>query len=106
MPEPLKKYENLIEMAFRFIESGAEPTSDEFMKLRAAVEALKDFRAAREPIFVLRGQDHMAPYGIKAWGYFTTGSIGDNLLQEHATHEYNNMRAWQEAHPNLVKMPD
>jgi hypothetical protein len=110
MPEPLKKYENLIEMAFRFIEQleGGDPelTSEACHNLRAAVEALKEFRAACEPIFVLRGQDRLAPKAIESWSCFVSSYSARFASSAHARCEHDRMLEWQEAHPDLVKMPD
>jgi len=110
----MKKYENLIEMAFCFVERtddvrwsiNLEAVREDWNNLKAAVEALKHFRAAGEPIFVLRGHDRVAPRAIVAWGQFVSSASATGLAAEHASHENDKMLAWQEAHPELVKMPD
>jgi len=107
----MKKYENLIEMAFRYVEEIQNPVSPDeadkaYANLKAAVEALKDFRAAGEPIFVLRGHDRMAPRAIRGWGYFVADAKGIQSEYEQAVLKSDRMSAWQEAQPTLVKMPD
>jgi hypothetical protein len=100
----MKKYENLIEMAFCYIESGCN--ENHLQNLKWAVQALKDFRAAGEPIFVLRGHDRIAPQAIRAWGTFVSSEKGLQSEYEDAVAKQDRMVAWQEAHPELVKMPD
>jgi len=114
MPEPMKKYETLIEMAFQFVErvdpafvlDNVPVTKEAFSKLAAAAEALKDFRTAGEPVFVLRAHDRVAPKAIVAWGHFVSSYSATGLAGEHASHESDKMLAWQEAHPAMVKLPD
>lgn len=113
----MKKYEQLIEAAFCFIEAidsealtvttgEIDPGVVAFDNLKKAVDELKEFRAAREPIFVLRGHDRLAPRAIVAWGQFVSSASATGLAGEHASYVHDRMLGWQEAHPNLVKMPD
>lgn len=102
-------------MAFRYVEqiqSGVPPpegpqfADQAYDNLKAAVEVLKEFRAMREPIFVLRGHDRMAPRAIVAWGQFVSSASATGLAAEHASHGNDKFVTWQEAHPEMVKMPD
>lgn len=65
---------------------------------------------ADEPIFVLRGQDALAPGGVRNYRNIVRQSIGhaerpqewwDDL--DNCAHE---MLRWQNEHPDKVKMPD
>lgn len=59
-----------------------------------------------EPIFVLRGQDLVAPLAIEYWGVQARNHHSPNMKVEEAMQDAQNFRNWQAAHPKQVKYPD
>lgn len=57
-----------------------------------------------EPVFLLRGQDKLAPALLEQWAHNLMAQGGDlkmaNMVMEHAT----KMRHWQREH--IKKLPD
>lgn len=111
----MKRYENLIEKAFEYVEQiqsgtpvpeGPQLADKAYDNLKEAVDALKPFRAAGEQIFVLRAHDRVAPRAIMAWGRFLSSDTGLQTPWEEAARKADRMLEWQEKHPDLVKMPD
>lgn len=92
-------------VAFTFLSSGEEPEL-----IRDRLQECKTTFPADEPLFLLRGQDECAPDAI------ADGPIcyEDACQLAGASTEHRNsvkraaseMRVWQDAHPDRVKLPD
>lgn len=59
-----------------------------------------------EPIWVLRGQDATAPFVIRAWARHAEANGVNGAKVETALNDAADMEAWQQAHPDRVKLPD
>ena len=59
-----------------------------------------------EPLFVLRAQDKIAPYAVRAWASEAESYNCDIDKFEGARTIAAEMCAWQMAHPTRVKRPD
>lgn len=59
-----------------------------------------------EPIWVLRGQDLLAPQIIRSWAASANARGVNHAKVQTALDDATAMDEWQKAHPDRVKLPD
>lgn len=59
-----------------------------------------------EPVFLLRGQDRKAPFVIDAYAQMCEESDMDPDFVRSLRVAAEQMRTWQQDHPERVKLPD
>lgn len=57
-----------------------------------------------EPVFLLRGQDVVAPEVVEMWALAAIGAGADDNIVQHAFDHAQSMRKWQKEHG--AKIPD
>jgi hypothetical protein len=57
-----------------------------------------------EPVFLLRGQDRLAPDVLRHWAHQLLESGGDGKMAQMAMQQANDMLVWQAKHKR--KLPD
>ncbi len=59
-----------------------------------------------EPIFILRGQDALAPQVVDLWALSASMLHTDSKKVKSAHKVADEMRKWQKANPDKTKIPD
>lgn len=91
---------------------GTRPSRDELLRIVEDAIAHEDVDhaltfPADEPLFLLRGQDEEAPGAVA--NYSDRVHLNPNTPAEHresVVRAYEQMRDWQDEHPDRVKVPD
>jgi hypothetical protein len=104
------KYERVIELA-RDIDKiyfGTFDRSEVVKDLESIRSELHELLAGLpedEPIFVLRGQDCVAPRAVGAWTCFAQEAGADGPTVGSGIHTEDEMRRWQDKYPSRVRVP-